>query len=90
LQSLENIPALPELKIIPASQHPIRPDMIHSHALTVVNKLNSAGFNAYLVGGCVRDLLIGIAPKDFDVATNAHPEQIRALFSHSRLIGRNH
>lgn len=51
-------------------------------------RLRDAGFSAYLVGGCVRDLLLGHKPKDFDVATDAHPEQIRKLFSNCRLIGR--
>lgn len=60
---------------------------INEHALFVVEKLQQAGFEAYLVGGCVRDLLLKLKPKDFDVATNAHPNQVRALFRNSRLIG---
>jgi len=51
-------------------------------------RLENAGFKAYLVGGCIRDLLLGIQPKDFDIATDAHPEQVHKLFSNSRLIGR--
>lgn len=51
-------------------------------------RLENAGFKAFLVGGCIRDLLLGIQPKDFDIATDAHPEQVHKLFSNSRLIGR--
>ena len=58
------------------------------NALKVVNRLASQGFQAYLVGGCVRDLLLGSSPKDYDVATDAHPEDVRQLFSNSRSIGR--
>lgn len=61
---------------------------ISENALKVLNRLNNAGFQAYLVGGSVRDLLLGREPKDFDVATNARPEQVRELFRNSRLIGR--
>lgn len=57
-------------------------------AVQVVNTIHQAGFEVYLVGGCVRDLLLGLKPKDFDVATNAKPEQVHALFKRSRLIGR--
>jgi len=73
---------------IPASTHAIRMDDICSRAETVIRKLQQAGFEAYLVGGCVRDLLLGLTPKDFDIATSAHPEQVRKLFSNARLIGR--
>ena len=61
---------------------------ISINAMKVVNRLSSQGFEAYLVGGCVRDLLLGKAPKDFDVATNAHPDEVRELFRNSRSIGR--
>ena len=53
-----------------------------------MSRLRRAGYDAYLVGGCVRDLLIGRMPKDFDVATSAHPEQIKKVFNNCRLIGR--
>lgn len=56
--------------------------------MRVVSRLKGAGYEAYLVGGCVRDLLLGREPKDFDVATNAHPEQVEHLFRNCRLIGR--
>ena len=57
-------------------------------ALKVISTLHSAGFQAYLVGGGVRDLLLGLHPKDFDIATDAHPEDVRQLFDNSRIIGR--
>src|SRR5258706_1863034 len=57
-------------------------------AVKVVRRLRRAGFTAYLVGGCVRDLLLGMRPKDFDVATSAHPNQVKETFRNSRLIGR--
>lgn len=56
--------------------------------MEVVKKLQSANFDGYLVGGCVRDLIVGIQPKDFDVTTNATPEQVRDLFPRARIIGR--
>ncbi len=61
---------------------------ISANALKVLNRLNSAGFQAFLVGGSVRDLLLHKAPKDFDVATNASPNQIKSLFRNARIIGR--
>ena len=73
---------------IPRSQHDISKTDISPNALKVLNRLNSAGFEAYLVGGSVRDLLLRKAPKDFDVATNATPTQIRNLFRNARIIGR--
>lgn len=75
--------------IIKASLHGITPRMINRNALSVVEKLHRQGFEAYIVGGCLRDLLLGKHPKDFDVATNARPEQIQALFQRQcRLVGR--
>jgi poly(A) polymerase len=62
--------------------------LIDRDALKVVQTISKAGFEAYLVGGCVRDLLLGHKPKDFDIATNAKPEQVNKLFKRSRLIGR--
>ncbi len=75
-------------QIIPSSKHSISDDDISNNALKVLTRLQEAGFDAYLVGGGVRDLLLGITPKDFDIATDAHPEQIRGLFKNCRLIGR--
>lgn len=62
--------------------------MLSSAALRTLYTLRDAGFEAYLVGGGVRDILAGIPPKDFDIATNAHPEQVKPLFRSCRLIGR--
>lgn len=74
--------------IIPRSKHPISRKMIDEEALKVLYRLHRHGFLSYLVGGSVRDLLLGKIPKDFDVATNAHPHEINALFKNSRIIGR--
>jgi poly(A) polymerase len=63
-------------------------DQISTSALKVVSRLAQHGYEAYVVGGCVRDALLGKSPKDFDVATDAHPEEVRELFRNSRLIGR--
>lgn len=76
------------VSIIPRSQHTISRKDINPNALKVLYRLNKAGYNAYLVGGCIRDLLLGKHPKDFDIATNASPEQIKDLFYNCRLIGR--
>jgi poly(A) polymerase len=66
----------------------IDPAKFDPEALKVVLRLKRHGYQAYFVGGCVRDLLLGRAPKDFDVATSAHPAEVKALFSNCRLIGR--
>ncbi|MCG3721728.1 polynucleotide adenylyltransferase PcnB [Vibrio cincinnatiensis] len=82
--------AYPELalNIITRQDHNISRQSISENALKVLYRLHGAGFEAYLVGGGVRDLLLGSTPKDFDIATNATPEQIRQLFRNCRLIGR--
>jgi len=74
--------------IIPRTNHLISRRMIDEEALKVLYRLHRHGFLSYLVGGSVRDLLLGKIPKDFDVATNAHPHEINALFKNSRVIGR--
>lgn len=74
--------------IIPASDHQIDSSRISRKALQVVERLREGGFQAYIVGGAVRDLLLGARPKDFDVATDATPEEVDALFKNGRLIGR--
>lgn len=74
--------------IIPRAEHPISRNDINRNALKVLYRLYNAGFEAYLVGGCVRDLLLGRQPKDFDIATNAHPDEIRKLFKNCRIIGK--
>lgn len=66
----------------------INPEHISPNALKVIQRLESDGFSAYLVGGAVRDILLGGQPKDFDISTDATPEQVRALFRNSRIIGR--
>lgn len=69
-------------------QHGIDRRLVSRHAIKVCETLQQAGFDAYIVGGAVRDLIIGLEPKDFDVATNATPEQIRSRFRRARIIGR--
>ena len=76
------------LKIVPRDEHSVSRSQISDAALKVLYRLNNAGYEAYLVGGGVRDTLLGLNPKDFDVATNATPEQVNNLFRNSRLIGR--
>ncbi|OZB60854.1 MAG: poly(A) polymerase [Lysobacterales bacterium 14-68-21] len=82
------IDGMPALRIIPRDQHVISRKNISKAALRVLYRLNEAGYDAYLVGGAVRDLLLGGHPKDFDVATNATPDEVRKLFRNCRLIGR--
>jgi poly(A) polymerase len=69
-------------------EHGIDVRLVDPDALWVIKRLRSARFHAYVVGGAVRDLLVGRTPKDFDVATNAHPLQIKRLFRSARVIGR--
>lgn len=76
------------LRVIPRDQHTISRKDISPNALRVLYRLRDAGFGAYLVGGAVRDLLVNGHPKDFDVATDATPEQVKQLFRNCRLIGR--
>ncbi len=80
----------PQLKmqILHSSEHPVRDDLLSPNALKVLHRLNQSGFEAYLVGGCIRDIFLGKIPKDFDVATSATPEQIKGLFRNCRIIGR--
>jgi poly(A) polymerase len=77
-----------EPRIFPVTQHGIRRDSIHPCALKVTRTLKEGGYAAFVVGGAVRDLLLGREPKDFDIATDASPEDVRRLFRRSRLIGR--
>jgi poly(A) polymerase len=74
--------------IIPRSEHGITRANISPNALKVLYRLKDAGYQACLVGGGVRDLLLGREPKDFDIATSAHPDEVRRLFRNCRLIGR--
>ena len=73
---------------VPASVHHIDPQLVDERAAEVVRTLKKAGFEAYIVGGAVRDLLAGLKPKDFDVATNATPEEVKRLFRRAFIIGR--
>jgi len=75
-------------RVISRDGHPISRSRISPDALRVLYRLKEAGYQAFLVGGCVRDLMIGIEPKDFDVATDALPEEVRRLFRNCRLVGR--
>jgi poly(A) polymerase len=74
--------------IIPRAQHSVSRKEISDSALKVLYRLHNAGFQAFLVGGCVRDAILDLHPKDFDVATNATPDEVRGLFNNCRLIGR--
>jgi poly(A) polymerase len=74
--------------IVPRAEHNISRANISEYALKVLYKLKQEGFAAHVVGGGVRDLLLGHEPKDFDVATDATPEQVRGVFRNCRLIGR--
>ncbi|WP_274570814.1 polynucleotide adenylyltransferase PcnB [Neisseria leonii] len=74
--------------VLPYAEHGIDGADLSYAAEQVVNRLQKAGYQAYVVGGAVRDLLLGREPKDFDVATDATPEEVRALFRRSRIIGR--
>ncbi|HTT43252.1 MAG TPA: polynucleotide adenylyltransferase PcnB [Steroidobacteraceae bacterium] len=75
-------------RIIARSEHSVSRSHISPNALRVLYRLRDAGFTGFLVGGCVRDLLLGLEPKDFDVATDALPEQVKRLFRNCRLVGR--
>ncbi|MBN3817406.1 polynucleotide adenylyltransferase PcnB [Paraburkholderia sp. Se-20369] len=77
-----------EPTVVPANVHGIDPALISKNAVRVTDTLQQAGFRAFIVGGAVRDLLLGIAPKDFDVATDATPTEVQRLFRRARLIGR--
>jgi poly(A) polymerase len=74
--------------IVPRTEHSISRADISPNALKVLYRLKEAGYQGFLVGGAVRDLLLGLRPKDFDVATDALPEEVRRLFRNCRLIGR--
>ncbi len=76
------------VEIIPAQKHQIDTKFISNAALKTTSGLQKAGFDAYIVGGAVRDLLLNKEPKDFDVATNATPEEVKRIFRRSRIIGR--
>jgi poly(A) polymerase len=84
----ENSTLHPEPTIVPRSEHSLSRSSIDPDALKVLYRLNRHGHIAYLVGGGVRDLLLGKKPKDFDISTSAHPHEIKKIFGNCRLIGR--
>ena len=75
-------------KVYRAGEHCVQREQISRGAATVADKLHAAGYRAYVVGGAVRDLLLSLSPKDFDIATNATPEQVKPLFRRAFIIGR--
>ncbi|SFL41531.1 polynucleotide adenylyltransferase PcnB [Rugamonas rubra] len=74
--------------VLGPQEHGIEPRLLSSNAVRVTSTLQEAGFEAFVVGGAVRDLLLGVKPKDFDIATNATPEQVRKLFRRAFIIGK--
>ena len=74
--------------ILGPDEHKIDPRLVSRNAITVTQTLQEAGFKAFVVGGAVRDLLLGVKPKDFDIATDATPEQVKKLFRRAFIIGR--
>lgn len=79
---------IPVAKVYTHDEHPIRNSQIDKDALWVIRRIQANGEKAYIVGGAIRDLMLGRAPKDFDIATSASPRQIQRLFWNSRIIGR--
>ncbi|MEO8307889.1 MAG: polynucleotide adenylyltransferase PcnB [Pseudomonadota bacterium] len=75
-------------RVIPRAEHPISRQHVSPNALRVLYKLREGGYQAFLVGGCLRDLMLDVEPKDFDVATSARPDEVKRLFRNCRLIGR--
>ncbi|MBG09701.1 MAG: poly(A) polymerase [Gammaproteobacteria bacterium] len=88
MPELAELPGVGSARIISREEHSISRKGISPNALKVLSRLSKAGFHGFLVGGGVRDLLLGKKPKDFDVATNATPEEVKNLFRNSRIIGR--
>lgn len=88
MTSIDNLPGLEKAAFIARDQHDISRKNIAPNALKVLYRLGEHGFAAFIVGGGVRDLLLGKKPKDFDIATDATPEEIRGLFKNARIIGR--
>ena len=86
--NIDKFLAYPEGKRIYKDFHGLRRDKMDPSALKVLYRLNQYNYRSYIVGGCLRDMLIGKRPKDFDIATRATPEQIRKIFTNSRSIGR--
>ncbi|HMP73896.1 MAG TPA: polynucleotide adenylyltransferase PcnB [Kiritimatiellia bacterium] len=87
-ESIDELTDLPPPVILTADEHPLREEHIPREIQRVLDQLCSSGYKGYIAGGGIRDLLIGRRPKDFDVVTDARPEQVRRLFRNSRLVGR--
>jgi len=83
-----NKPGRKQPRRYPRQEHNIDRQLVSRHAIKVCEVLQQKGFEAFIVGGAVRDLILGLEPKDFDVATNATPEQVKSLFRRARIIGR--
>ncbi len=81
-------PTLGKRLVIAASVHGIDAELVDERAVQVVKTLQERGYSAYIVGGAVRDLLMGLSPKDFDVATDSTPEEVKSLFRRAFIIGR--
>ena len=88
MNSKLDLPGLERATVIPRDGHNISRNQIAPNALKVLYRLLGADFHAYIVGGGVRDMLLGNEPKDFDIATNAKPEEVKKLFKNARVIGR--
>lgn len=86
--TLDDILINPEGKRIYKEVHGLRKNSMDEDALKIIHRLNRFGHKAYLVGGCVRDLLLNRKPKDFDIATSATPNQIKNVFNNCRIIGK--
>ena len=84
--ALDRYNKLPE--IIKISHHHIEAKQIDKAAKSIINQLTAAGFEAFIVGGFVRDSILGLKPKDCDVVTNATPDEIKTVMTRSRIIGR--
>lgn len=80
--------AVAKLKTLSVKEHGIDPKLVSSNAIRVTSTLQDAGYKAFIVGGAVRDLLLGVQPKDFDIATNATPDQVKRLFRRAFIIGK--
>lgn len=81
-------PAVAKLKTLTAKEHGINSELVSNNAVRVTQTLQDEGFKAFIVGGAVRDLLLGVKPKDFDIATNATPDQVKRLFRRAFIIGK--
>jgi poly(A) polymerase len=88
MNTLAALPGAEKATVIERDQHSISRKQISPNALKVLYALRDAGYHAFLVGGGVRDLLLGGTPKDFDIATDATPEDLKKVFRNARIIGR--